>query len=61
MGLGWDSSTTWCGYTVAYLVYTIGTIITGGTLHAKAALGGLIAVLAMISIVIALIVRSNKD
>jgi ferrous iron transport protein B len=48
------------GYTVAYLVYTIGTIITGGTLHAKAALGGLIAVLAMISIVIALIVRSNK-
>lgn len=48
------------GYTVAYLVYTIGTIITGGTLHVKAALGGLIAVLAMISIVIALIVRSNK-
>ena len=48
------------GYTVAYLVYTIGTIITGGTLHAKAALGGLIAVLAMISIVIALIVRSNQ-
>lgn len=48
------------GYTVAYLVYTIGTIITGGTLHAKAALGGLITVLAMISIVIALIVRSNQ-
>lgn len=48
------------GYTVGYLVYTIGTIITGGTLNISAALAGLVAVLAMVAVVVALIVKSNK-
>ena len=49
------------GYTVAYLVYTIGTLITApATLGIGAAIGGLIAVLVMVAIVILLIIRSNK-
>ena len=48
------------GYTVAYLVYTIGTLIVGGTLNVGAAIGGLIAVAAMIAVVIGLIVNTNK-
>ena len=48
------------GYTVAYLVYTIGTLVTGGSLNVAAALGGLAAILAMAAFIVALIVRANK-
>ena len=48
------------GYTVAYLVYTIGTLIVGGTLNIGAAIGGLIAVAVMIAVVIGLIINTNK-
>ena len=48
------------GYTVAYLVYTIGTLVVGGTLNIGAAIGGLVAVAAMIAVVIGLIINTNK-
>ncbi len=48
------------GYAVAYPVYTIGTLITGGTLHKGAAIAGLLAVLAMAAVVAGLIIRTNK-
>lgn len=49
------------GYTVAYLVYTIGTLITAPeTLNAAAAIGGLIAVLVFAAVIIAMINRTNK-
>ncbi len=48
------------GYTVAYLVYTIGTIITGSHLNIGAAIGGLIVVIAMAAVVIGLIINTNK-
>lgn len=48
------------GYTVAYLVYTIGTIITGSHLDIGAAIGGLIVVIAMAAVVIGLIINTNK-
>ena len=47
------------GYTVAYLVYTIGTIVTGGALNVGAAIAGLAAVLAMIAVIVLII--SNTD
>ena len=49
------------GYTIAYLVYTIGTLITSpASLDVGAAIGGLVAVAAMAAIVISLIVKNNK-
>ena len=49
------------GYTLGYLVYTIGTLITAPeTLHIGAAIGGLIAVAVMAVIVVALCVNSDK-
>lgn len=48
------------GYTVAYLVYTFGTLITGGALNIGAALGGATAVAAMIVVVVAIIISNNK-
>ncbi|MDI9539947.1 MAG: ferrous iron transporter B [Bacillota bacterium] len=48
------------GYTVAYFVYTIGTIITGATLNVAAAVGGFMAVLVMVAIVAGLILNTNK-
>ena len=48
------------GYTVAYLVYTIGTIVTGGALNIGAAIGGFIAVAAMVAVVAYLINNTNK-
>lgn len=48
------------GYTVAYLVYTIGTLVTGGALNVGAAIGGLIAVVVMVAVVIGLIINTNK-
>lgn len=49
------------GYTVGYLVYTIGTLITAPvSLNVVAALCGLAAVLVMAAIVVMLIIRSDK-
>ena len=48
------------GYTAAYLVYTVGTLIAGDALSVTAAVGGGIAVAAMIAFVISLIIRTNK-
>ena len=56
-GIGLQLAT---GYTVAYLVYTIGTIVTGGALNVGAAVAGLVAVLAMAGAVIAIINNTNK-
>lgn len=47
------------GYTVAYLVYQIGTLITTGNPGA-AFIPGLIAVAAMVAVVVALINKTNK-
>ncbi len=49
------------GYTVSYLVYTIGTLITSpSSLNVGAAIGGLIAVAVMALIVVMLIRKNNK-
>ena len=49
------------GYTVSYLVYTIGTLITApASLHVGAALGGLAAVAVMVGVIIFLICNTNK-
>ncbi len=49
------------GYTVGYLVYTVGTLLTTPqTLHIGAAIGGLIAVLVFAAVVIILIGNTNK-
>ena len=47
------------GYTVAFLVYQVGTLITTGTLGA-AFVPGLVAVLAMVGVIVYLIRRNNK-
>jgi ferrous iron transport protein B len=56
-GIGLQLAT---GYTVAYLVYTIGTIVTGGALNVGAAIAGLIAVLAMAGVILAIIRSTDK-
>ena len=48
------------GYAVAYLVYTIGTLVVGGTLNIGAAIGGLVAVAIMVAVVSGLIINTNK-
>ena len=49
------------GYTVAYLVYTIGTLIAApATLAAGPAMAGGIAVVIMVGIILALIMNTNK-
>ena len=48
------------GYTVSYFVYTIGTLVTGGSLKIGAAIGGLIAVIVMAAIVIGVIMNTNR-
>ena len=49
------------GYTVAYLVYTIGTLITApASLAAGPAIAGGIAVAIMVGIILALIMNTNK-
>ncbi len=49
------------GYTVAYFVYTIGTLIVDASaLNIAVAVAGLAAVLAMVGIVIALIIHNDK-
>jgi ferrous iron transport protein B len=47
------------GYTVSYLVYTIGTLIMDpAALNVGAAIGGLLAVLAMI-VTVAMLIKKN--
>ena len=49
------------GYTVAYLVYTIGTLVTApSTLNAGAAVAGLIAVLIMAAVIVCMVHRTNR-
>jgi ferrous iron transport protein B len=49
------------GYTVAYLVYTIGTLITApATLNVGAAIAGLVIVVALVTLVVGLINNTNK-
>lgn len=60
MGLGAIALQLGVGYTVAYVVYTVGTIITGGSLNVLAAILGLIAVLAMVGVVVYLINNTSK-
>ncbi len=47
------------GFTVGFLVYQIGTLVTTGS-FGKGLVGGLIAVLVFVSIIVALILNSNK-
>ncbi len=48
------------GYTLGYLVYTIGTLISGGSLHLISTICGGIAVAAMAAIVVILCVNADK-
>lgn len=49
------------GYTVSYLVYTIGTLITApAALNAGAAIGGLLAVAAIVVVIVMLINNANR-
>ena len=49
------------GYTVSYLIYTIGTLIVApATLNVLATILGLVAVLIMASIIVLLILNTNK-
>ncbi len=49
------------GYTVGYLVYTIGTLITApSTLNIGSAIGGLMLVLVFATVCVSLIARTNK-
>ena len=49
------------GYTVGYLVYTLGTLFTApASLNAGAAIAGLIAVAAMVAVVVVIINNTNK-
>ena len=49
------------GYTVAYLIYTVGTLITApASLNVGAAIGGLVAVLCMVGVVVGLILNTNR-
>jgi len=50
------------GYTVSYLVYTIGTLITdAAALNVGAAVAGLIAVLVMAAFIVSRIIKSDKS
>ncbi len=56
-GIGLQLAT---GYTVSYLIYTIGTLVVGGSLNMEAAIGGLVGVVTMAGVVIGLIANTNK-
>ena len=61
MALGRNRSSAWRGYTVAYLVYTIGTLITApAALNVGAAIAGLVIVAALVLVVVGLINNTNK-
>ena len=48
------------GYTVAFLVYTLGSLIVGDTLNITAAISGFFAVAVMVFVIIGLIINANK-
>ncbi len=48
------------GYTISYLIYTIGTLVVGGTLNVLPAVIGFVAVLLMSAFVIGLIIKTNS-
>ena len=48
------------GYTVAYLVYTVGTLIVGEPLNLTVALWGLLAVAGIVLVVVARIIKQRK-
>jgi ferrous iron transport protein B len=49
------------GYTVSYLVYTVGTLITDpATLNVGAAIGGAVAITVMSAVIIGLIINTNR-
>ena len=48
------------GYTAAYLVYTIGTLVAGETLQVGAAIGGAVAVAAMAAVIAGVSIANNK-
>lgn len=50
------------GYTVAYLVYTLGTLFTSpSSLNIGAAIAGLVAIIVMISVIVVIAKRSNSN
>ena len=50
------------GYTISYFVYTIGTLVTApASLNIGAAICGLVAILIMVAVILALIVKNNKE
>ncbi len=58
-GIGLQLAT---GYTIGYLVYTIGTLVTdAASLNVGAAIGGLVAVLAFVAIIMVIIANTNKQ
>ncbi len=48
------------GYTVSYIVYTAGTIISGEKLNAAAAIAGLVAIILIVCVIAGMIVNTNK-
>ena len=56
-GIGLQFAT---GYIVSYLVYTIGTLVTGGKFNMTATIAGLVAVVVMVAIVVGLIMNTKK-
>ena len=48
------------GYTIAYVVYTIGTVLTGGTLNLTAAFAGLAAIIFIAGFIVGLIFKNKK-
>ncbi len=57
-GIGLQFAT---GYTVSYLVYTIGTIITGGTLNMAAAIAGFVAIVVIAIFVATIAVKARAE
>ena len=49
------------GYTVSYLVYTIGSLIVGDPLHPAGAICGLLVVAVMATVVCGLMVKTNRQ
>ena len=50
------------GYTVSYVIYTVGTLITSpASLNVSAAIAGLAAVLVMVGVTVALGIKANRE
>ena len=48
------------GYTVSYLVYTLGSLIVGDQMNVSGVIGGLLIVIAIVGAVLSLIANTNK-